>query len=58
MTFFAATPSALPAYTAALNMSPVEICGMPYFWQMKDACVPFPAPGGPSNISLIVSPSV
>jgi len=36
-------------------MSPVEIWGMLYFWQMKAACVPLPAPGAPSKISLMVS---
>jgi hypothetical protein len=35
-------------------MSPVEIWGMPYFWQMKVACVPLPAPGAPNRISFIV----
>ena len=53
MTFFAATPSGVPALTAARSMSPVEICGMPNFWQMKVACVPLPAPGAPRRISLI-----
>jgi hypothetical protein len=38
-------------------MSPVEICGMPYFWQMKLACVPLPAPGAPNRISLILASS-
>ena len=28
---------------------------MPYFWQMKAACVPLPAPGAPNKISLMVS---
>jgi hypothetical protein len=34
-------------------MSPVEIWGMPYFWQMKVACVPLPAPGAPNKINLM-----
>jgi hypothetical protein len=34
-------------------MSPVDICGMAYFWQMKVACVPLPAPGAPNKISLM-----
>jgi hypothetical protein len=34
-------------------MSPVEIWGMPYFWQMKVAWVPLPAPGAPNRISLM-----
>jgi hypothetical protein len=29
ITFLAATPSGVPALTAARSMSPVEICGMP-----------------------------
>ena len=44
ITFFAARPISLPALTAARSMSPVEICGMPYFLQMKVAWVPLPAP--------------
>src|SRR4051812_47401332 len=51
MTFFAATPSGVPALTAARSMSPVEICGMANFLRMKFAWVPLPAPGGPSRIS-------
>src|SRR5688572_27063250 len=56
ITFFAARPSGVPAFTAARSMSPVEICGMPYFWQMNAACVPLPAPGAPNRISLIDGP--
>src|SRR5438105_4050354 len=52
----AARPNGVPALTAARSMSPVEICGMPYFWQMKLACVPLPAPGAPNRISLIACP--
>jgi hypothetical protein len=33
ITFFAASPSGVPAFTALRSMSPVEICGMP------NACV-------------------
>src|SRR5712691_2387893 len=54
MTFFAAMPSGVPAFTAARNMSPVEICGMRKRSLMKPACVPLPAPGGPRRISLII----
>src|SRR5436189_4354917 len=50
ITFFASRPSGVPALTAARSMSPVEICGMPYFSRMKLAWVPFPAPGGPKRI--------
>ena len=54
ITFFAASPSGVPAFTAARSMSPVEICGMPYASLMKVACVPLPAPGGPRRISRMV----
>src|SRR2546422_7607456 len=54
MTFFAAMPSGVPAFTAARSMSPVEICGMWKRSLMKLACVPLPAPGGPRRISLII----
>ncbi len=53
ITFFAASPSGVPALTAARSMSPVEICGMPYASRMNAAWVPLPAPGGPSRISRI-----
>ena len=46
-------PSGVPAFTAARSMSPVEICGMAYFAQMKVAWVPLPAPGAPNKISLM-----
>ena len=39
-------------------MSPVEICGIPYFSQMNLACVPFPAPGGPSKIKRMSPPVI
>ena len=55
MTFLAARPSGVPAFTAARSMSPVEICGMPYFWHRNAACVPLPAPGAPNKISLMES---
>ena len=54
ITFFAASPNGVPAFTAPRSMSPVEICGMPYAWQIKLACVPFPAPGGPSRMSRML----
>src|SRR3954471_17351739 len=54
ITFFAATPSGVPAFTAARSMSPVEICGMPNFSLMTLACVPLPAPGGPSKMRRMV----
>src|SRR5213083_78497 len=54
MTFFAARPMGVPAFTAARSMSPVEICGILNRSLMKFACVPLPAPGGPRRISLII----
>ena len=56
ITVLAAQPSGVPALTAARSMSPVEICGMPNRSLMNAACVPLPAPGGPSNISRIPRP--
>src|SRR6185436_7542823 len=53
ITFFAATPRGVPAFTAARSMSPVEICGMANFSRRNLACVPLPAPGGPSRIKFI-----
>lgn len=35
-------------------MSPVEMWGIPSLSATRDAWVPFPAPGGPMNKSLIV----
>src|SRR6267378_2857856 len=58
MTFFAARPSGVPAFTAARNMSPVEICGMRKCSLMKLAWVPLPAPGGPRRISLTKAPRI
>jgi hypothetical protein len=45
--------TSVPAWTAARSISPVESCGMPCFSTSLCACVPLPAPGGPSNINLI-----
>ena len=53
ITFLAARPSGVPAFTAARSMSPVEIWGMPKRLQMTDACVPLPAPGAPNRMSLM-----
>ena len=50
---FALTPNGVPAFTAALNISPVDIWGIPYFSQINCACVPFPAPGAPSKMIRI-----
>ena len=53
MIFLASMPSGVPALTAARSMSPVEICGIAYFWQMKVAWVPLPAPGAPNSMRLM-----
>ena len=37
------------AATAARSMSPVAMCGMPYSAAIRFACVPLPAPWGPSR---------
>jgi hypothetical protein len=42
-------PSSVPAAIAARNMSPVAMCGTPYSAEMRFACVPLPAPCGPST---------
>ena len=49
MYFFASTPSSVCWATLARKMSPVEICGIPKCLAMWAACVPFPAPGGPTR---------
>src|SRR6185295_7909325 len=42
-------PSGLPCATASRSMSPVEIAGTPRREASTTACVPLPAPGGPSS---------
>ena len=46
-------PTGVPALTAARSMSPVESCTRPCVATSRCACVPLPAPGGPSRINLI-----
>ena len=46
-------PTVVPAATAALNMSPVDNCGVPNFVSIFGACVPLPAPGGPNRIRIL-----
>src|SRR5688500_10786573 len=41
-------PSSVPLCTASRRMSPVETLGIPCSRAKRSACVPFPAPGGPS----------
>src|SRR6202522_3806953 len=47
----ASKPSSVPRVTASRNMSPVERCGRFSSFEIRLACVPFPAPGGPRKIS-------
>src|SRR5688572_33258476 len=42
-------PSSVPEETAWRSMSPVEIAGTPSWPASSSACVPLPAPGGPSR---------
>src|SRR3954464_4001693 len=58
MYFLASWPSGVPWLTLARKMSPVEIFGTPRCAEMNEACVPFPAPGGPTRTSLIGGPSL
>src|SRR5580692_8340850 len=51
------TPSGVPAATCSRSMSPVERCGTEYLPASFFACVPFPAPGGPSKITARLSSS-
>ncbi len=48
ITALARSPIGVPAATASRSMSPVEMCGIPLAAANDFACVPFPAPGGPS----------
>src|SRR3954469_1487980 len=56
MNFFACWPSSVPWLTLAPKMSPVEIFGIPRCAEMNWACVPFPAPGGPTRTRRITAP--
>src|SRR5579863_3317260 len=51
------TPSGVPWATCSRSMSPVERCGTEYLAASFFACVPFPAPGGPSKITARLSSS-
>src|SRR5690242_15462986 len=53
ITALALSPTSVPALTAARSMSPVESCAMPRSATSRSACVPFPAPGGPSRMMSI-----
>ena len=41
-----------PAWTASRSIAPVEMCGMFHLLRSWRACVPLPAPGGPSITKL------
>src|SRR3954469_21084263 len=56
MNFFACCPSSVPWLTFARKMSPVEIFGIPRCAEMNWACVPLPAPGGPTRTRRITAP--
>ena len=47
-------PSSLPDATASLSISPVLIFGISNKLQIKSACVPLPAPGGPNKIIFFI----
>ena len=49
----ASTPRGVPWETFARKMSPVEIFGTERCAAMNSACVPLPAPGGPTRTSRI-----
>src|SRR5688500_7306599 len=49
----ATSPRPVPAWTASRRMSPVEIFGSPCVLASRSACVPLPAPGGPSITTFI-----
>ena len=46
----ASRPSSVPCATAPRRMSPVAMYGRPKSSRRRSACVPLPAPGGPSRI--------
>src|SRR5581483_8231575 len=49
----ACLPRSVPSLTFCRKMSPVEILGTERCADTNWACVPFPAPGGPTRTSLI-----
>src|SRR4030066_39049 len=56
----ASLPNSVWFFRFSRNISPEEICGRLSLPEMASACVPFPAPGGPSktmNLGMeIISP--
>ena len=57
MIALALRPISVPAFTAARSMSPVESWMSPCLAAISLACVPLPAPGGPSRIRFIIASS-
>ena len=53
MIFFAFLPRGVLLLIDSLSISPVEMWGIFNLFAITSACVPFPAPGGPSNIIFI-----
>src|SRR5437762_5297829 len=51
---FASSPRFVPSRRAARRTSPVAILGSPRRADSRSACVPLPAPGGPSSTMIIV----
>src|SRR5690606_31564061 len=56
MIALASIPIGVCAETAARSMSPVESCRIPWRSTRRAACVPLPAPGGPSRMMFIALP--
>ena len=52
--FFASKPSGVLFFRLNLNKSPVEMCTSLNFLTSFNAWVPFPEPGGPNKIKLII----
>src|SRR6267378_6044076 len=50
----ASFPLFVPSRTAARSTSPVAIFGIPSRFASLSACVPFPAPGGPSSTMIMI----
>ena len=57
MIALALRPISVPACTAARSMSPVDSWISPRLAAISLACVPLPAPGGPSRIRFIIAAS-
>src|ERR1044072_3839023 len=56
ITALALRPVGVPSLTAVRSMSPVDNCVMPRSETRRCACVPLPAPGGPSKMIFMAFP--